>query len=69
METKEGKMMRSGDFFMKFCLIQCALVCGVYAATTQVNVVDQSYQMSKKNARDRLLHFIEKGKHRKWAFD
>lgn len=59
--------MRCSVFYISFCLIQCAMMCGVHAAKPLIapaenNAADQSYQALMKNARARLLQFIEKGK-------
>lgn len=46
--------------------MQCASMCGAYAAESLgAKTEDQSYQMSMKNARARLIRFIEMGKHMK----
>lgn len=56
-------MLRCSAFRINYFFIQFALMCVVGAAQFMVpaeNVVDQ--QMSIKNARAKLLKFIEKGK-------
>lgn len=58
-------MMRCSEFRINYFFIQFALMCVVCAAQFMVpvpadNAVDQ--QMSIKNARAKLLKFIEKGK-------